>query len=81
LFTGLPGDIPVARYHSLAADPETLPECLEVIAEDQEQGEIMAVKHKEYLIYGLQFHPESILTPDGSQIVRNFLKTAKIGGL
>ena len=63
----------VARYHSLAAKKETMPEELEVIATSDDDGEVMAVRHKEYLIYGLQFHPESILTPTGKQILRNFL--------
>ena len=63
----------VARYHSLAVDAETIPNELEVtaIAED---GEVMAVRHKEYPIYGVQFHPESIMTPDGKQILKNFLR-------
>jgi anthranilate synthase component 2 len=72
LFTGLPEQLPVARYHSLAAIKDTIPETLKVIAET-EDGEIMAVSHKEYPIYGVQFHPESILTPDGKQILQNFL--------
>lgn len=72
LFKGLKRKIPVARYHSLAADAETLPECLEItgVAND---GEVMAVQHKEYPIYGVQFHPESIMTPDGEKILRNFV--------
>ena len=73
IFRGLPGQIPVARYHSLAADKDTIPESLKVIAKT-EDGEVMAVAHKEYPIYGLQFHPESILTPDGKQIIKNFLE-------
>ena len=73
LFQGCPDRIPVARYHSLAADERTLPECLEVTART-EDGEIMAVRHKTYEVYGLQFHPESILTPDGERIIRNFLR-------
>lgn len=72
LFRGLKEELPVARYHSLAADPSTLPKELEVIAV-AEDGEIMAVKHKEYEVYGLQFHPESVLTPDGRVIMENFL--------
>jgi anthranilate synthase component 2 len=72
LFRHLPEKIPVARYHSLAADPKTIPDCLQVIAQT-DTGEIMGVSHKEYPIYGLQFHPESILTPDGRQILKNFL--------
>ena len=64
----------VARYHSLAAKKETIPDCLEVIAVSDDDGEIMAVKHKEYPIYGFQFHPESILTPEGMVILRNFIR-------
>ena len=63
----------VARYHSLAAKQETIPDCLQVIAVSDDDGEIMAVKHKDYAIYGLQFHPESILTPEGIGILRNFI--------
>lgn len=72
IFQGLPGKIKAARYHSLAAVEKTMPEELEVIART-EDGEIMAVKHKNFEIYGVQFHPESILTPDGETILRNFL--------
>lgn len=72
LFTGLPARIRAARYHSLAAVRETLPECLEIVAE-ADDGEVMAVRHRDYPIYGLQFHPESILTPEGMRIVENFL--------
>lgn len=72
LFKGLPEQILVGRYHSLAIDPETLPEVLKPIA-TTEDGEVMAVEHREYPIYGLQFHPESILTPEGMNIIRNFL--------
>jgi anthranilate synthase component II len=73
LFQGLPETILVARYHSLAAVPETMPECLAVTAQT-EDGEIMAVQHKEYPIFGVQFHPESIMTPEGPQIIKNFLE-------
>ena len=76
LFAGLPDSIPVARYHSLAADPATMPDCLKVIAETDD-GSIMAVRHREYRVYGLQFHPESIMTPDGKTIMANFLAIAK----
>lgn len=72
LFKNLGTHILAARYHSLAAKPESLPECLQVIAKT-EDGEIMAVKHKEYETYGVQFHPESVLTPEGKQILKNFL--------
>ena len=73
LFRGCPDKAPVARYHSLAADPATMPECLKVTAVTDD-GEIMAVQHKEYDVYGVQFHPESIMTPDGKQMLRNFIK-------
>lgn len=76
LFAGLPSEIKVGRYHSLAADPASMPDCLETIAETAD-GEIMAVRHKARPVYGLQFHPESILTPDGPQIMRTFLGLAK----
>lgn len=74
VFVNLPDTIPVARYHSLALLEKTLPECLMVTARTQD-GEVMAVQHKVYPVYGLQFHPESILTPDGRTIVKNFLAT------
>ena len=72
LFAGLPAQIEAARYHSLAARKDTIPPQLQVIAED-EVGEIMAVKHKDFAVYGVQFHPESILTPQGQTIMANFL--------
>lgn len=72
LFRGLPPKIEAARYHSLIAERETIPPVLEIVAED-EIGEVMAVKHREYDVYGVQFHPESILTPDGAAIMKNFL--------
>lgn len=71
LFNGLPSNIEVARYHSLVA--EDIPSCLEVIARDKNDL-VMAVMHKEYKIYGVQFHPESIMTPDGMKILNNFLE-------
>jgi anthranilate synthase component II len=72
LFRGLPPIITGGRYHSLAVARETLPDELLVIAEDT-NGEIMGVKHKDYDLYGVQFHPESILTPSGKSIIKNFL--------
>jgi anthranilate synthase component 2 len=72
LFAGLPEHIPVARYHSLAAQRDTIPDALRITALTDD-GEVMAVQHHTYPIYGLQFHPESILTPDGDRILRNFL--------
>lgn len=76
LFAGCPSTIPVARYHSLAAVEETMPPCLQVSARTQD-GEVMAVKHCAFDTYGLQFHPESILTPHGTIILQNFLRIAK----
>ena len=73
LFVGCPETAPVARYHSLAADADTISECLKITAFTAD-GEVMAVQHKEYPIYGVQFHPESIMTPDGKQMLRNFIK-------
>lgn len=73
LFKGCPEIAPVARYHSLAVDADTLPEKLKITALTTD-GEIMAVQHKEYPIYGVQFHPESIMTPDGQQMLYNFIK-------
>ena len=72
LFKGLPPEIKVGRYHSLSADEHNFPEGLEVVGRTADQ-EIMAVKHRDYEIYGLQFHPESILTPLGADIIKNFL--------
>ncbi len=73
LFHQVPGIVDVARYHSLAGVRETLPEALDLIAYTID-GEIMAVSHKEYPVYGLQFHPESILTQHGDLMIRNFLE-------
>lgn len=72
LFQGLAHKVLVARYHSLVAEPDSLPDCLAVTARD-ENGEIMAVRHREKPVYGVQFHPESILTPQGDLIMQNFL--------
>lgn len=72
IFAHLPEKIPVARYHSLAVLEETLPENLKVIAKT-EDGEVMGVQDTEYPVYGLQFHPESIMTPDGAVILKNFI--------
>ncbi len=73
LFKGCPESAKVARYHSLVADPATIPEELMVTAVTKD-GEIMAVQHRKYPVYGVQFHPESILTPDGKTILRNFIE-------
>lgn len=72
LFKGCPEIAPVARYHSLAADADTIPECLEITALTTD-GEVMAVQHRDYPIYGVQFHPESIMTPNGKQMLKNFI--------
>lgn len=73
IFKGLDGEIDAARYHSLAADESTLPDCLKITAR-ADDNEIMAVEHISYPIYGVQFHPESILTPKGKIILQNFMK-------
>lgn len=73
LFNGLPEEITVARYHSLVVEACSVPECFEVLSKTEE-GEIMAMKHKEFQVYGLQFHPESILTEGGKKILENFIK-------
>ena len=75
LFKGLPTEVQVARYHSLAADEGSLPECLQVISH-ADDGEVMAVQHAEFPTFGVQFHPESILTPDGWAMIENFLAIA-----
>ena len=76
LFKGLFIEIDVARYHSLAAEEASLPDVLKVISRTKD-GEIMAIKHRDYDIYGLQFHPESILTPEGKTILKNFIEIAE----
>lgn len=73
LFKGLGDEIAVARYHSLSAVESTIPDCLKITAKTAD-GEIMAVEHKSLPIYGVQFHPESIMTPNGIDILRNFLE-------
>lgn len=76
IFRKLETPIQVGRYHSLEVVKEKLPDCLRITAQTNE-GEIMAVEHSKYPVYGLQFHPESILTPDGLQIIKNFLEVVK----
>jgi len=73
VFSDLPDPITATRYHSLAVERESLPSCLEVSAE-AEDGEIMGLRHRQYPVEGIQFHPESILTKEGMNILRNFLK-------
>ncbi|MCD8398358.1 MAG: aminodeoxychorismate/anthranilate synthase component II [Lachnospiraceae bacterium] len=72
LFQGLSSGMTAARYHSLSVKEDTLPETLRVTARTPD-GEVMAVEHREYPVYGVQFHPESVMTPDGIQIIRNFV--------
>jgi len=75
LFNGVPNPFEATRYHSLTVDRATLPRCLQVIAEtDDEDREIMGIKHERYSIWGVQFHPESVLTPHGKRILKNFLE-------
>ena len=76
LFAGLLREFPAARYHSLAAEEEALPSCLKVTARSKE-GEIMAVEHETYPIFGVQFHPESVMTPDGKKIIENFMEAVR----
>ncbi|MGB6382678.1 MAG: aminodeoxychorismate/anthranilate synthase component II [Syntrophobacteria bacterium] len=73
VFSDLPDPITATRYHSLAVERESLPSCLEVSAE-AEDGEIMGLRHRQYPVEGIQFHPESILTKEGMNILRNFVK-------
>lgn len=73
IFSGLPTEIPVGHYHSWVVDTDGFPEEL-VITAISSEGQIMALKHREYDVHGIQFHPESVLTPDGKQIVGNWLK-------
>jgi anthranilate synthase/aminodeoxychorismate synthase-like glutamine amidotransferase len=76
LFEGMPNPFSATRYHSLVIKRETMPDCLEITAET-DQGEIMGVRHKSHPIWGVQFHPESILTQEGRLIVKNFLRMGK----
>lgn len=72
VFTNLPNPFEAMRYHSLVVSAATLPECLEITAKS-DQGELMGLRHRELPIEGVQFHPESIMTPDGVQLLKNFL--------
>ncbi|HUC92975.1 MAG TPA: aminodeoxychorismate/anthranilate synthase component II [Paenibacillus sp.] len=74
VFTGIPSPFTATRYHSLIVKKDTLPDCLEITAET-EAGEIMGLRHKEFPIEGVQFHPESIITENGLTLLRNFLKS------
>lgn len=80
LFSGCPQTGPVARYHSLAVDRDTIPEELKITAQT-EDGEVMAVMHRSDPVYGVQFHPESILTKDGMAMLKNFARTAGVQGI
>ncbi|MBR6214220.1 MAG: aminodeoxychorismate/anthranilate synthase component II [Candidatus Methanomethylophilaceae archaeon] len=78
IFQGLPSEITVARYHSLAADPATIPDSL-IVTAIADDGEVMAVMSKDGSVHGLQFHPESIMTPDGARMMENLLKSVRKG--
>ena len=73
IFSGLPKRIVMGRYHSWVVDRAGFPDCLEVTAMSDD-GQIMALRHRNYNIHGIQFHPESVLTPEGATIVRNWLQ-------
>ena len=77
VFTGLPNPFDAMRYHSLVVDQKTLPECLEITART-DQGELMGIRHRELPIEGVQFHPESIMTPDGLDLLKNFLDVSYV---
>ncbi|WP_010279319.1 aminodeoxychorismate/anthranilate synthase component II [Paenibacillus senegalensis] len=79
IFTDIPSPFTATRYHSLVVRRETLPDCLEISAETAE-GEIMGLRHKEYQIEGVQFHPESIITNYGHQLLKNFLQQTTASG-
>ncbi len=74
LFKGVKNPFTATRYHSLVGDKTCIPSCIEVSAQSTDDGEVMAVRHKEYPIFGVQFHPESILCEDGKRIIKNFLE-------
>ena len=77
LFTDVKNPFRATRYHSLVGDKTIIPDVLQVTATASDDGEIMAIEHKEYLIQGVQFHPESIMTEDGKKILSNFIKQVK----
>jgi anthranilate synthase/aminodeoxychorismate synthase-like glutamine amidotransferase len=76
IYRGLPNPFVAGRYHSLIMEKKSVPDCLMVTAETEE-GEIMGIRHREYPVEGIQFHPESILTPNGKRIIKNFLEGLK----
>ena len=77
VFAKLPADLKVVRYHSLALDEASLPDCLEVTARTDDDGEIMGIRHKKFFIEGIQYHPESVLTSTGKRQLANFLNEVK----
>jgi anthranilate synthase/aminodeoxychorismate synthase-like glutamine amidotransferase len=77
IYSGLPNPLAAGRYHSLVINEENLPDCLEVTSRSLDDNEIMGIKHREYPVFGVQFHPESVLTPDGMKIIKNFLEVKK----
>jgi len=77
LFKGVKNPFRATRYHSLVGDKTVIPEILEVTASAEDDGEIMAIRHRDYLIEGVQFHPESIMTEDGKKILANFIRQVK----
>jgi anthranilate synthase/aminodeoxychorismate synthase-like glutamine amidotransferase len=80
VFSGLPNPFPAIRYHSLAVDPDSVPECLEVSART-ENNIIMGLRHREYPVEGVQFHPESIMTEVGKDLLENFLRMSRGSGV
>jgi anthranilate synthase/aminodeoxychorismate synthase-like glutamine amidotransferase len=76
VFRGLPNPFPATRYHSLVIERDSMPDCLEITAETEE-GEVMGVRHREYAVEGVQFHPESVMTPAGKDLLRNFVATPR----
>ena len=77
LFKGVKNPFRATRYHSLVGDKTVIPDILQVTAVAADDGEVMAIQHKKYLIQGVQFHPESIMTEDGKKILGNFIKQVK----
>ncbi|MEZ0480788.1 aminodeoxychorismate/anthranilate synthase component II [Planococcus sp. SSTMD024] len=77
LFNGMKERVPVMRYHSLAIEKDSMPDCFDVQAEALDDGTVMAIKLKEYPVYGLQFHPESIGTPEGTDMMARFVELAR----
>lgn len=77
LFHDVPNPFSATRYHSLVGEKTTIPDCIDVTATACDDNEVMAIQHKKYPIYGVQFHPESIMTPQGKKILENFIKLVK----